>query len=293
MSAGGRVVVVGSVNVDLTLPIEQLPAPGATVLAGDPVRAGGGKGANVAVAAAREGAGVALVAAVGDDDEGTASLRELAGEGVDTAAVQVLAGRATGMAIICVDRAGENHIVVAPGANMALGPEHVETGLDRVGAGDVCVVNFEIQPASVAAAARGVAARGGRLLVNPSPVRELPRELLEAGATVVANAGEVRRITGEEHVRAGAAALRAAGAAAVVVTLGADGADVTTAAGEQVAVPAVPAQVVDTTGAGDSFTGVLAASLAAGAELVPAVRRAAEAAARSTERVGARTHATQ
>jgi ribokinase len=78
-----------------------------------------------------------------------------------------------------------------------------------------------------------------------------------------------------------------------VVTLGADGADVTTAAGEQVTVPAVPAQVVDTTGAGDSFTGVLAASLAAGAELVPAVRRAAEAAARSTERVGARTHATQ
>jgi ribokinase len=293
LSAGGRVVVVGSVNVDLTLPVEQLPAPGATVLAGDPLRAGGGKGANVAVAAAREGAGVALVAAVGDDDEGAASIRELAGEGVDTAAVQVLAGRPTGMAIICVDRAGENHIVVAPGANMALGPEHVEAGLDRVGAGDVCVVNFEIQPGSVVAAARGVAARGGRLLVNPSPVRELPPEVLEARATVVANAGELRRITAEDDVRAGAAALRAAGAAAVVVTLGADGADVTTAAGEQVAVPAVPARVVDTTGAGDSFTGVLATALAAGADLVAAVRRAAEAAARSTERVGARAHATQ
>jgi ribokinase len=293
LSARGRVVVVGSVNVDLTLPVEQLPAPGATVLAGDPVRAGGGKGANVAVAAAREDARVALVAAVGDDGDGAASVRELAGEGVDTDAVQVLPDRPTGMAVICVDRAGENHIVVASGANMALAPVHVETGLAGIEAGDVCVVNFEIPPQTVAATARAVAAGGGGLLVNPSPARELPPDVLAARPTVVANAGEVRHLTGEHDVRAGAAALRAAGAAAVVVTLGADGADVTTAAGEQVAVPAMPAQVVDTTGAGDSFTGVLAASLAAGAELVPAVRRAAEAAARSTERVGARTHATQ
>ena len=131
MSARGRVLVVGSVNVDLTLPVDQLPAPGATVLAGDPVRAGGGKGANVAVAAAREGADVLLVAAVGDDDEGAASVRELAGEGVGTRSIQELAGRPTGMAIICVDRAGENHIVVASGANMALAPEHVEAGLVR------------------------------------------------------------------------------------------------------------------------------------------------------------------
>jgi ribokinase len=293
LSGRGRVVVVGSVNVDLTLPVAQLPAPGATVLAGDPRRAGGGKGANVAVAAARAGAGAALVAAVGDDEDGAASLRDLASEGVDTGAVRVLAGRPTGLAVICVDQAGENHIVVAPGANMALAPAHVEAGLARSGAGDVCVLSFEIPPAAIAAAARAAAATGARLVVNPSPVRELPPEVLAARPTVVANAGEVRALTGEVGVRAGARARRSAGAAAVVATLGACGADVTTVDGEQVAVPAVPADVVDTTGAGDSFTGVLAAALAAGAELVTAARRAAEAAARSTESHGARGRAAQ
>ena len=289
----GRVVVVGSVNVDLTLPVARLPQPGATVLAGDPLRAGGGKGANVAVAAARAGAPVVLVAAVGDDEAGAASVRELASEGVDTAAVDVRAGRPTGLAIVCVDDAGENHIVVAPGANMALAAEHVEARLGDLAGGDVCVVSFEIPPAAVAAAGRAAGARGVRLLVNPSPVRELPAEVLGAAPTVVANAGEVRVLTGEGDVRAGARALRTAGAGAVVVTLGADGADVTTAAGEQVAVPGRAADVVDTTGAGDSFTGTLAAALAAGTELVPAVHRAAEAAARTTERVGARARATQ
>ena len=131
------------------------------------MRAGGGKGANVAVAAAREGADVVFVAAVGDDDEGAASVRELAGEGVDTRAIQELPGRPTGMAVICVDRAGENHIVVASGANMALAPEHVEAGLEGVRAGDVCVVNFEIPPATVAATAAAVAARGGGAAGQP------------------------------------------------------------------------------------------------------------------------------
>jgi ribokinase len=284
----GRVVVVGSVNVDLTLPVARLPEPGATVLAGDPLRAGGGKGANVAVAAARAGALVTLVAAVGEDRDGASGLRELAAEGVGTDAVAVLPGRPTGMALICVDDAGENHIVVAPGANMALAPEHVEARLGDLGQGDVCALSFEIPRAAVAAAGRAAAGRGARLVVNPSPVGELPGEVLAAAPTVVANAGEVRALSGEEGVRAGARALRAAGAADVVVTLGADGADVLTAGGEHVAVPAVPAEVVDTTGAGDSFTGTLAAALAAGADLVPAVRRAAEAAARTTERRGAR-----
>jgi ribokinase len=287
----GRVVVVGSVNVDLTLPVTRLPQPGETVLAGDALRAGGGKGANAAVAAARAGARVALVGAVGEDEDGAAALRELAAEGVATDAVAVLPGRPTGLAVICVDDAGENHIVVAPGANIALAAEHVDARLGDLAAGDVCVLSFEVPPAAIAAAGGAAAARGARLVVNPSPVRALPDEVLEAAPTVVVNAGELRALTGMPDGHGGARALRAAGAAEVVVTLGAQGAEVTGRDGEHVAVPAVPADVVDTTGAGDSFTGTLAAALAGGAQLAGAVRSAAEAAARTTERRGARSRA--
>jgi ribokinase len=289
----GRVVVVGSVNVDLTLPVARLPQPGETMLAGDPLRAGGGKGANVAVAAARAGGRVALVGAVGDDADGAGSLRELEAEGVGTAGIGILAGRSTGLAIVCVDDDGENHIVVAPGANMALAPEPVEARLGDLTADDVCVLSFEVPAEAIAAAGSIAGGRAARLVVNPSPVRELPAEVLAAAPTVVVNAGEARALTGEDDVRAAARALQTAGAGAVVVTLGAGGADVTTAEGEHVAVPAAPAVVVDTTGAGDSFTGTLAAALAAGTELVEAVGRAAEAAARTTERVGARARATR
>lgn len=288
MAEQPTVHVVGSVNADITLPVPALPVPGSTVLAGVPVRAGGGKGANVAVAAARDGARVRMIAAVGDDVEGRLSLRELAEEGVDTAGVTTVDGRATGLAVICVDPEGENFVVVSPGANGALVPADVERGLDRLGNRDVCAVNFEIPEAAVAAAAATVARRGGRLLVNPSPVRRFDDALLDASTTLVANAGEVAALTGEADVAQAAAALHARGCGTVVVTLGRAGARVTSADGAATAVPASPACVVDTTGAGDTFAGVLAAGLTLGLPIVEAVCRAAAAAALSTQRVGAR-----
>jgi ribokinase len=283
------VYVVGSVNVDLTLPVAELPAPGATILAGDPIHTGGGKGANVAVAAARDGAQVRMVGAVGDDEAGRTSLAELQADRVDTQRVTVLAGRPTGLAVICLDARGENHIVVAPGANSGLTPELVEEGLAALRAGDVCVVNFEIPEGAGTAAAAAVAAVGATLVVNPSPVRPVAAELLSAAPILVANAGELGELTGEEAVEAGAAALQRRGATAVVATLGAAGAYVRAADGTGSSVAAYPAAAVDTTGAGDTFTGVLAAGLAAGVELARAVERAAAAAALSTEQIGART----
>jgi ribokinase len=276
----GRVHVVGSVNADVTLPVQALPAPGETVLAGDPVRTGGGKGANAAVAAARDGAAVRLVAALGRDGDGARSLADLRADGVDTSAIAVLDDRPTGIATILVDAAGENVIVVAAGANDGLTAQHVAAGLEGIAAEDVCVVGFEVPDAAVLAGVQRAADAGARLLVNPSPVRSLPPELLDARPVVVVNAGELGALGGAD-------ALRHGGAPAVVVTLGAKGARVVDGEGEH-AVAAFAAEAVDTTGAGDAFTGVLAAALARGVDLRAAARRASAAASRSTERRGAR-----
>ena len=281
--------VVGSINRDVALGVEELPAPGATVLAGEPVRSGGGKGANVAVAAARDGRPVRMVGAVGHDEAGERSLAELRDEDIDTRGVAVLDETETGFAMICVDGDGENFIVVAPGANSGLTAKLVSAALEDLEGGDVCVVSFEIPDEAIAAAARATASCEATLVVNPSPVRPLAQEVLDAEPLVVVNTGELERLTGETEPGPGAAALLEEGCATVVVTLGADGAYVSSAGGEDTTVPAYPAEAADTTGAGDAFTGVLAASLERGEEVVAAARRGAAAAALSTERVGART----
>ncbi|CAA9472304.1 MAG: Ribokinase [uncultured Solirubrobacteraceae bacterium] len=284
----GVVFVVGSVNADVALPVAQLPVAGSTILAGPPVRSGGGKGANASVAAARDGVEERLVAAVGADAEGERSAAELEADGVGTTSVAVLAEHATGLAMICVDADGENFVVVAPGANAALSAGLVREGLRDLRGGDVCVVNFEIPPEAVAAAAAVCRERGARLLVNASPVRPLPDALLAAAPILVINRGELAQLAGIAEVVAAAEALLERGCEALVVTLGAAGAHVF-ADGRDEAVAPYPARPVDTTGAGDTFTGVLAGALAAGESLAPAARRAAAAGALSTEGMGART----
>ena len=282
------VLVVGSVNADVALPVRRLPVAGSTVLAGAPVRSGGGKGANVAVAAARDGVDVCLVAAVGGDADGERSTRELATAGVDTGRISVLPDHATGLAMICVDEAGENFVVVAPGANARLDAARVVEGLSALARADVCVVNFEIPPKAVNAAAAVCVERGARLLLNASPVRAVEDALLAAAPILVVNRGELEQLTGVREVAGGAESLLQRGCTAVVVTLGADGAQVLTGEHRHVVAP-FPAHPVDTTGAGDTFTGVLAGALAGGATLAAAAHRAAAAGALSTEGMGART----
>ena len=282
------IYVVGSANTDLILPVAELPAPGATILAGDPVRAGGGKGANVAVAAARDGADVRLVVALGDDDLGAATRAELEAEGVDLQGIATLDDRPTGLAMICVDARGENFIVVAPGANAALDPGHVASGLDRFGEADVCVVNFEIPVEAIAATVEHVQRAGGRMVMNPSPVRSIDG-LVTDRTTLVVNAGELEHYTGTADIAAGAETLRSEGARDVVVTRGADGVHVITHEGEHHDLDAFPATPQDTTGAGDTFTGVLATALSNGETLESAATRGAAAAALSTEQIGARS----
>jgi ribokinase len=280
----GAVVVVGSVNADLAVSVRELPRPGETVTGGVFARHGGGKGANQAVAAARLGARVRFVGAVGADDLGDEALGLLADEGVDVSGAARLHDVPTGVAVIVVDERGENQIAVASGANAAVTARHVTDALDLDGHG-VVLLGHEVAPAVVAAGARAARAAGWTAILNPAPARDLIDDL--AGVILTPNADEARRLTDEDDVEAAARALAARTGAPVLVTLGADGALLLhDDAAERIPAPRV--RVVDTTGAGDTVNGALAAELAAGRPLAAAVRFALAAAALSTRVAGAR-----
>jgi ribokinase len=272
------IALVGSINLDVVVGVERHPVPGETVVGGGRQELPGGKGANQAVAAARLGATVAFVGRVGADDAGRRLRDGLAAEGVDITHVRVDPDAPTGMALIAVDGAGENTIVVSPGANARVGAADVEAARDVLAGAAVTLVQHEVPEDAVAAA---IAAAGGTVVLNPAPARPIvaPVDVL------VPNRGELEALAG----RAGdpvdlARTLEAA--RAVVVTLGSEGAAVIE--GSRVErIPAPRVDAVDTTGAGDAFCGALAQALDAGADLVEAARWAVRAAAASVTKPGA------
>ncbi|WP_270886238.1 PfkB family carbohydrate kinase [Pedococcus sp. 5OH_020] len=267
----GRVVVVGSLNVDLVARVERHPHPGETVLAsGSAERFAGGKGGNQAMAAALAGASVQLVGAVGADEPGAAYQARLAAQGVDVALVQTVPGEATGQAWITVDGAGENAIVVVPGANGAVTtPE-----LQGLGSGDVVLLQLEIPLGVVAAVARQAADRGCRVVLNAAPFAALPPDVAALADPLVVNEHEALLLADSGVVPG-----------SLLVTFGAAGC--TWDGVRYDGTPVAPADVVDTTGAGDAFCGALAAALAAGAGRAAAVARAATAGAEAVRRRGA------
>lgn len=282
-----EIVVVGSLNLDTTVRVPRLPAPGETVLGSGHFDDTGGKGANQAVAAARLGRDVAMVGMVGDDDAGRRLLAALRADRIDVAGVGVSTDVPTGMAVITVDAAGENSIVVDPAANGAFGPDELATSLARIAAAPVVLVQLEIPIPTVEAA---VAAAGGIVILNPAPAVELPDSVLSRVDVLVPNATEVALLAGVEVPTtpddAVAAAQSLQGPAAVVVTLGALGAVVVDADGAT-HVPALPIEPVDPTAAGDAFCGGLADALVRGEGLVDAVRWAVRCGAVAAMRWGA------
>jgi len=281
----GSVAVVGSLNLDLVIRVAELPGPGETVSGGDLFRNPGGKGANQAVAAARLGRRVAMVGCVGDDQAGHELLASLEAAGVDGSRVRVVEGVPSGTACITVSEDGENQIVVSPGANARLTPDDVAAAA-AVRSAAVTLLQLEVPLETVAAAAR---AAGGRVVLNPAPVRALPAELLGRIDVLVPNRVELARLAGGPVPRTVEQAAELAGrlgGRAVVVTLGADGALVVED-GRAGHVPAVPVRPVDTTAAGDAFCGGLADALAGGAGLQEAARRAVRVAAAACLRPGA------
>jgi ribokinase len=298
---GPTVVVVGAINVDLVVAAPRLPGPGETVVGGGLERHGGGKGANAAVAAARAGAAVRLVGAVGADETGAAALAELRADGVETDDVAVLDGVPTGVALIVVDDRGENQIAVGAGANAAVTAEQVRTALrDGLATAGCVLVSTEIPGAAVAAAVEAATRAGVRCVLNPAPVIPVVAELLAHGPVLTPNSTECRDLAvllgtdltadaADPSVPPGARAVAARTGAPVVVTLGGDGAVLLAPGAEPDPVPPRPVTVRDTTGAGDTFNGVLAARLASGVDLGTAVRLATTAASLSVGHVGART----
>ncbi len=282
-----RVVVVGSVNVDLVLRCAHLPVAGETVVASGAEQGPGGKGGNQAAAAARS-APTSLVAAVGQDGAGPLARDDLAAAGVDVTHVVTVPGSVTGRATVLVDGSGENAVVVVAGANAALTAAHVRAALVRLALrpGDVVLTGAEVPPDAAATAARLGAASGATCLHNPAPYRDDERWWRELRPLVVLNAVEARQATGEPDPQRAALAL-AALVPAAVVTVGAAGALVACGTDLQV-VPAPRVRAVDTTGAGDAFCGALAAALAGGATLSAGVEAAVAHAAYAVTVAGAR-----
>ena len=288
----GRLFVVGSANEDLVVTVASLPQPGQTVLAHGLAMMPGGKGANQAAAAARAGADVVFVGAVGRDAAGERTIAALRTAGVDVSHLSVDSSAPTGVALVTVADDGENHIAVVAGANDLLKDVHVTAALAELGmqSSDVCLISFEIADVAVAAAATYAEQVGAVVLVNPSPARTLVRQVLHARPILVPNASEAAQLSGLTGVPA-ARWLHDTTGAPVVMTIGAGGAAVVER-GEIYVIGAPVVDVVDTTGAGDTFAGVLAAMLVRGLDLRSAVEEAVLAAAKSVTSRGARSYVT-
>jgi len=269
----GRVVVVGSLNIDLVTRVERHPKPGETVMGSGLERLAGGKGANQAVAAAAAGAPVAMVGCVGSDDAGAAYIARLSALGVDVAAIRVEPSCPTGHALITVDVMGENSIVVVAGANAAVVLDDLAV-LRSVGPGDIVLLQLEVPSVVVAAAAKRASDRGARVILNLAPYAALPPDVVTIADPLVVNEHEALMLADSEALPA-----------SVVVTFGAAGAAWD---GDQLTGPVVEeSEVLDTTGAGDAFCGALAAALAAGADRRTALEAALAAGADAVKHIGA------
>ena len=282
----GHVVVIGSINVDLVVTADRLPEPGESVLGGQFAVHDGGKGANQAVAASRAGARVSMVAAVGPDAHGARSVAALEANGVDVSHVRRAETEPTGVAIIAVGPRGENQIVVAPGANATLELDAADH--DLIASADVVLTNHEIPAAATLDALRTAKAAGVVAILNPAPARALPADILALGPILTPNEHELVVAIGNDVTGAALDELSARHTGPIIVTQGPAGALLVDGARRERFEGVLAPQVVDTTGAGDAFCGVLAAWLAAGSSLDDAIQAANAAGALSVGAAGAR-----
>jgi len=286
-----HVAVVGSLNMDLVARAARIPQPGETVIGGEFRNVPGGKGANQAVAAARLGAQVSMVGRVGRDAFAGPLLDSLAADGIDHTFVIQDPHAATGVALIVVDDAGENSIVVASGANMRLSPTDVDAAETAIAGADALLLQLESPLETVTRAAELARAHGVTVILNPAPARPLPVELLALVNVLIPNESETALLTGmpvgdQAEAEAAAGALRTMGVGTVILTLGQRGA-LLAREGETVMCPAFDVTPVDTTAAGDAFVGGFAVALAEGRTLSEATRWGNGAGALATTKLGA------
>ncbi len=288
--AAADVVCVASWNADLISQVARPIARGETLMADSFSISPGGKGSNAAVAAARQGARVALIARIGDDDFGRMGMTLWHGEGIDTRHVEQVAGERSGVAQILVYEDGDNSIAVYPGAGTGLGARHAQAAEPLLQGCRVVMASCEVPAEATLEAFRLARAAGALTLLNPAPARPLANELLALVDVLTPNESELYLLAGAGHDGSLADAARqllSRGARAVLVTLGAAGCRLYQASQPPVTLAGRTMPVRDTIGAGDTFTGALAAALARGEPLPAAMQWANAAAALSVTRHGA------
>ena len=294
MTMGKKILVIGSLNMDMVIPVKELPQKGETILGGSPDYIPGGKGANQACAAGKLGGSVTMLGKVGQDGMGRALKENLAAAGVDVSHVEETPDAPTGMAVIYVSESGSNSIVVIPGANGLCDAAYIEANEDLIAAHDIIVLQLEIPYDGVFRAIR-LAKKHGRLVVlNPAPAPDsLPPEVIASLDYFTPNETEMGRIAGlpvgntEEAVAAGKKLVEA-GVGTVLATLGEAGALLVTGETAQV-IPTLRVRAVDTTAAGDTFNGAFVTALAEGKSEAEAIAFGNRAATISVTRKGAQT----
>ncbi|EPC5392538.1 ribokinase [Serratia sp. Je.1.23.a] len=289
--ATGKMVVLGSINADHILNIEQFPRPGETVIGKQYKVAFGGKGANQAVAAGRSGADIAFIACVGADDIGERVRQQLASDRIDTQPIEAIADSTTGVALIFVNAEGENVIGIDAGANAAVTPDYLARYQQKVIDADALLMQLESPLETVIAAASLAKQHQTQVILNPAPARELPDDLLATIDMITPNETEAQRLTGiavndDNDAARAAQALHDKGIATVIITLGSRGVWLSEN-GNGKLVPGFKVKAVDTIAAGDTFNGALVTALLEGKIMADAVRFAHAAAAIAVTRPGA------
>jgi ribokinase len=288
-----KIVVIGSSNTDMVVRSAHLPAPGETVLGGEFLMNPGGKGANQAVAAARLGHRVVFIGCVGKDIFGEKAMEDLADEGIDISYMKQEPDLPSGVALIMVDELGENSIAVASGANLAIQPSDIDRCLPAFEGCAFLLMQMEVPMETIVHAAGWASEQGIKVILNPAPAQQLPRDIYHSLYAITPNETEASLLTGvpvTDRISAEKAAgvLIGMGVQHAIITMGAKGALVYDDRGGRV-LPAPEVKAVDTTAAGDTFNGALAVALAEAEELDEAVAFANEAAAFSVQKKGAQS----
>lgn len=286
-----KLVVLGSINADHILNINQFPQPGETVIGQQYKVAFGGKGANQAVAAGRSGADIAFIACVGADDIGERIRQQLATDRIDTQPIEAITGSTTGVALIFVNAEGENVIGIDAGANAAVTPDYLNRYRQRIIDADALLMQLESPLETVVAAAKLAKQHQTQVILNPAPACELPDELLAMIDMITPNETEAQRLTGiavnnDADAERAANILHDKGIGCVIITLGSRGVWLSEN-GKGKLVPGFKVKAVDTIAAGDTFNGALVTALLEGKVMSDAVRFAHAAAAIAVTRPGA------
>lgn len=289
-----RIIIVGSTNLDITARVKSLPRPGETVTGGRLSQAGGGKGANQAIASARLGADVTFVTCIGKDAGGAEMIHQFESDGIDTSCIK-RTDTPTGTALIFVDDKAENCIAVAPGANDELLPEDIEVAKDRIFGASYMLLQLETPVQTIVKAIDIAVEAGVKVILNPAPMTALPEEIFSKLYIITPNETEAEALTGitiicEDDARRAAQSLMQKGVENVIITMGKAGSLVCTSDATEF-VPALKVNAVDTTAAGDVYNGALVTALSEGKTIAEAAEFATKASAIAVTRLGAQTSA--